>query len=254
MNKSKQSNQLIPSQPEQPSDLCCAPVPHQFAKAEGAVALSNGKTQKNSQLLPTSFLPASYFLLMILAIAALPEFLIAGRITNDPQALLSIGLWAINSMVFCVVSFLYYSEGDSHLKARFATLRISSLSFYPMLFWWALYHHSAAVQVFEWSVVFGGSTSALLLFAGFALKLQQKQLLTMFLFISSALLCYAGSMVWETARAPLAGYLVVAGLISLGVFALQTQSQLRNKCQSVELLLILSLIVQWLGMHSVVAS
>jgi hypothetical protein len=226
----------------------CCPVPE--------------KQNQVNHLLPETFLPASYFLVMLLALAGFPEILVAGRETGSSQTLLAMGTWGTNSIVFCPVSFLYYSEGDKKLKSLFAYVRMLSLSSYPLLFWWAMYKSSAALQPFEWSVVFGLCASLFLIFMGFVLRVQQKQLLTSYLFIASVLLSYTGAVMLNIGQLTLASFLIAAGILSLVTFALQTQlesqTQIRSqshskhaiKCKAVETLLLLSLILQWLSLTS----
>lgn len=213
-----------------------------------SVSSSITKTNTTKAYVTESFLPASYFLLMLLALGNFPHIMQSVGVNAVSTTVLSMGLWAINSIIFCVVSFMYYSEGDAPLKSLFANLRIVSLSCYPTLFWWALYHHENNIQPFEWSVVFGISASLFLLFSGFVLKLTQKQLITSYLFLASALLTYSGIIQAATGNTFLSGFLLSSGVISLMAFALQTQTMFKLKCQHVEVLLMLSLIILWLGM------
>lgn len=205
--------------------------------------------QENAQSIPDRFLSTSYFIAMLVTLGYYPVLLRVSRLTEDTAVLFSNGCLGIALLIFTVVSFLYYSEADTKLKKGFAQFRILVFSLLPLLFWWAF--HTSLSQVsapeaptMEWAVTFGLSSSLFLLFVAFVVKLKQKQLLTCYLFLSAALCIYSALVLDVTALQSITQLLALSGVTGLIAFALQTQSGFRKKCQHVELLVLLSVVLQ----------
>lgn len=218
------------------------------------LSLSNNLIQEKllvtDNLAPERFLSASYFIAMLVVLVFYPSLLLSARVSGESTVLFSSGCLGLAALIFSLVSFLYYSEADTTLKKWFAIVRNLVLSLSPLIFWWAFHlktaHSiSAPVNSFEWAVAFGLCSSLLLLFMGFVLSFSQKQLLTCYLFLSAALSIYSGILTYATTLQSVAEALLISGLLSLLGFILQTQTQSSNKCQHVEVLLLLSVMLQF---------
>lgn len=213
--------------------------------------------RQQSSVFPATFVPASYFLAIILSFSGFALALSFGRQSGDASFLLSLGVWGINLTTFCVASFLYFSEEERSLKRAFSWLSEGLLYAYMVTTCLVL---SKTLAGSEWPLVLGICAVMTLLWLRAYCGLKANAVFNAWLFLMAALSAYTGLVALQQNNSSGGSLMLLSASLLFAAFLTKTQAPVHNESTAQnprvvlqQLLLMLSFISSYGAIYYTVA-